>query len=45
MPVVLTSHRVTVLTYVPDYYRVKLIVTVTRTGMGTPFSIVGRYSH
>jgi hypothetical protein len=27
------------------YYRVKLIVTVTRTGTGTPFSSVGVYTH
>ena len=27
------------------YYRVKLIVTVTRTGTGTPFRRVGVYSH
>jgi hypothetical protein len=27
------------------YYRVKLIVTVTRTGTGTPFRRVGLYSH
>ena len=27
------------------YYRVKEILTVTRTGTGTPFSKVGRYSH
>ena len=33
-----SSHRA-------DAYRVKLIVTVTRTGTGTPFRRVGVYSH
>ena len=32
--------------FVPgSYYRVKLIVTVTRTGTGTPFRRVGVYCH
>ena len=29
----------------PSPYGVKLIVTVTRTGTGTPFRRVGVYSH